>query len=247
MKIDWWTFGFQAVNVAVLIWLLGHFFWKPVAGMIEARRVATQKSTDDAKAVSDKAAAALADVERTRAGFAKERETILADAHKAADTAAAVVLAKAKSDADALQTAAKGDIAKDAKVQETAWADRSVDLAVDIARRLAGRLDGHAVQACFRQWMINEIRKLPASARTAVAGKDVTLDLASAVPLDAAAQQSCVKAIGDALGGEPQITFTNDAALIAGFELRGEHLIVGSNWRADLMTIRASLTDYHPA
>ncbi|WP_010219586.1 F0F1 ATP synthase subunit B family protein [Sphingomonas sp. PAMC 26621] len=241
MTIDWWTLGFQIVNVTVLIWLLGHFFWKPVAAMIAARRAATQKSIDDAKTASDTAAAALADVEKTRAGFAKERETILGDAHKAADAARAVVLAKAKSDAEALQTAAKADIAKDAKAQEGAWAQRSADLAVDIAGRLAGRLDGDAVQACFRQWLIEEIGKLPAQARKAAAAKEMKLMLASAVTLDAGTQQSCAKAIGEALGGDPQIAFTTDATLIAGFELSGEHLIVRSSWQADLVTIRADL------
>ncbi|WP_010189009.1 F0F1 ATP synthase subunit B family protein [Sphingomonas sp. PAMC 26605] len=241
MTIDWWTLGFQTVNVAVLIWLLGHFFWKPVAAMIAARRDATQKSTDDAKTASDTAAAALADVAKTRAGFAKERETILGDAHKAADAARAVVLAKAKSDADALQTAAKADIAKDTKAQEGAWAKRSADLAVDIAGRLAGRLDGDAAQACFRQWLIEEIGKLPAPARKAAAAKEMKLKLASAVPLDAATQPSFAKAIGEALGGDPQIAFTTDSTLITGFELSGEHLIVRSSWRADLATIRADL------
>ncbi|MGY2736571.1 F0F1 ATP synthase subunit B family protein [Sphingomonas sp. UYP23] len=241
MTIDWWTLGFQIVNVTVLIWLLRLFFWKPVAAMIAARRAATQKSTDDAKTASDTAAAALADVAKTRAGFANERETILGDARKAADVARAVVLAKAKSDADALQTAAKADIAKDAKTQEGAWSDRSADLAVKIAGRLAGRLDGDAVQACFRQWLIEEIGKLPAPARKAAAAKEMKLMLASAVTLDAGTQQSCAKAIGEALGGDPKIAFTTDATLIAGFELSGEHLIVRSSWQADLVTIRADL------
>ena len=39
MTIDWWTLGLQAVNVAVLIWLLGRFFWKPVAAMIETMAI----------------------------------------------------------------------------------------------------------------------------------------------------------------------------------------------------------------
>ena len=38
MTIDWWTLGFQSVNVAVLVWLLQHFFWRPVAAMIALRR-----------------------------------------------------------------------------------------------------------------------------------------------------------------------------------------------------------------
>ena len=38
MTIDWWTLGIQTVNVVVLVWLLQHFFWRPVAAMIEQRR-----------------------------------------------------------------------------------------------------------------------------------------------------------------------------------------------------------------
>ena len=38
MTIDWWTLGIQTVNVVILIWLLGRFFWRPVAAMIEQRR-----------------------------------------------------------------------------------------------------------------------------------------------------------------------------------------------------------------
>jgi len=29
MTIDWWTLGLQTVNVAILVWLLQRFFWRP--------------------------------------------------------------------------------------------------------------------------------------------------------------------------------------------------------------------------
>lgn len=241
MKIDWWTLGFQTVNVAILIWLLGHFFWKPVAEMIEARRASAQKLTDDAEATRAKATAALADVEKTRAGFAAERKAILADAHKEAEAASAARLAKAKIDADLLEVAAKTAIAKDKKEQEGAWAERSADLAIDIAGRLAARLDGAAVQACFLEWLLGEICKLPEPARKAAAAKDMKLVVASAVKLDAVERKSCGKAIAELLGGDPQLTFRTDHTLIAGFELLGDHLIVRSSWRADLAAIQADL------
>ena len=241
MKIDWWTLGFQVVNVAVLIWLLGHFFWKPVAGMIEARRASTQKLIDDAQATRASAAAALADVEKTRAGFAGEREAILADAHKTADAARTALLAKAQGDADTLEAAAKAAIAKGKKAQEAIWARRSSELAIDIAGRLAARLDDAATQACFFQWLLDEIGKLAEPARKAAAARETKLELASAVKLDAAARTRCGKSVAEALGGDPQIAFRTDADLIAGFELRGEHLIVSSSWRADLATIQADL------
>ena len=240
MTVDWWTLGFQTVNVAILIWLLGRFFWKPVAGMIAARQAATQQLTDEASAAQSKATAALADNEKTRAGFAKERETILADAHKAAEAAYAARLAQAETDAAALGAAAKEKSSKAEKAQSAAWADRSSELAVAIAQRLAARLNSAIVEACFLDWLVAEIEKLPKTA----AGKTnaVTLDATTATSPDAAAQTAIVAAIGAALGGTPHITFKTDPALIAGIELRGDHVIVNSSWRADLGIIRAGLS-----
>ena len=57
MTIDWWTLGFRAVNVVILVWLLQHFFWRPVAAIIEQRRSSTENTVADAKSVQDKAAA----------------------------------------------------------------------------------------------------------------------------------------------------------------------------------------------
>lgn len=241
MTIDWWTFGFQTVNVAVLIWLLGHFFWKPVAAMIEARRGATQKLTDDAAAAQTKATTALADVETTRAGFAKEREAILAEAHKTADAAGGALLAKAKADVESLEEEAKARIAKEGKAQESAWAERSTALAIDVAGRLASRLEGDAVQTCFMNWLLDGIRTLPEPVRKVAGATGTKLELASAIALDAAARTSYGKSIAEALGGDPQIAFRTDAELIAGYELHGEHLVVSSSWRADLATIQADV------
>ncbi|MGB7973009.1 MAG: ATPase, partial [Roseiarcus sp.] len=70
MTIDWWTLSFQAINVLILIWLLAHFFWRPVAAMISERRDAAQKTFADVEAKRAEAAAALADIARTRAGLA---------------------------------------------------------------------------------------------------------------------------------------------------------------------------------
>ena len=49
MKIDWWTLALQAVNAAVLIWLLAHFLFRPVADIIAARQKAAQQLLADAR------------------------------------------------------------------------------------------------------------------------------------------------------------------------------------------------------
>ena len=67
MTIDWWTLGIQTANVVILIWLLGRFFWRPVAAMIEQRRATAQRILAEAEGKRSEASVALAEIERTRA------------------------------------------------------------------------------------------------------------------------------------------------------------------------------------
>jgi F-type H+-transporting ATPase subunit b len=242
MTIDWWTLGIQTVNVLILVWLLGRFFWRPVAAMIEQRRVTAQRTLDEAEAKRGEATAALAEIERTHAGFTQEREAILAAAHDDAERARETRLKEAAKEAASLQATAEAAIEKEKEAADKAWTERASRLAVDIAGRLAARLDGPAVHAAFLDWLLKEIRSLPDPTRQAVAANGVTLEAISATPLDPADQERCRKLIGEAFGGHPQIAFKADSALIAGLELQGPHLVVSNSWRADLIRILADFT-----
>ena len=121
MTIDWWTLGIQAVNVVILVWLLARFFWRPVAAMIEQRRATAQQILTEAETKRSQAADALAEIERTRAGFDKEREAIIAAAHEAAEKARTTMLAAAAKEAATLETAARTAIEKERDAAEAAW------------------------------------------------------------------------------------------------------------------------------
>jgi len=127
-------------------------------------------------------------------------------------------------------------------VQEVVPAGRQLDRAVEIAERLAARLDGPTVRAAFLDWLLKELRTLPDSARQAVAANGLALEAISATPLDPADQAHYRELIGKALGSHPQIAFKADPGLIAGLELHGSHLVVRNSWRADLTQILADLT-----
>ena len=49
MHIDWSTLGLQTVNALVLIWLLAHFMFHPVADAIAGRQKAAVQLLDEAK------------------------------------------------------------------------------------------------------------------------------------------------------------------------------------------------------
>lgn len=241
MTIDWWTLGIQTINVLILVWLLGHFFWRPVAAMIEQRRTTTQTGLAEAEAKRAAATAALAQIERTRAGFAQERDAILKAAQDTAEHMRTALLNQAAKEAAVFETTAKAAIAKERDAAEQAWVTRASRLAVDIAKRLAARLDGPAVQIVFLDWLLKEIRGLPDAVRQTMAAQAGLLEAVSATPLEPADQEHYRKLIADAFGDSPQITFTTDPALIAGLELRSPHLIITNSWRADLVQILADL------
>jgi F-type H+-transporting ATPase subunit b len=243
MTIDWWTLGIQTVNVVILVWLLGRFFWRPVAFMIEQRRATAERILADAEAKRIEATAALAEIERTRAGFAQEREAILAAAHEVAERARVARLEEVARQTASLEARAKAAIEKEKVEAEKAWAARSSRLAVDIAARLAVRLDGPAVRAAFLDWLLKEIRGLPEPVRQAAAANGIALEAISATPLDPADQERYRALIGDAFGAHPQIVFKADPALIAGLELHGPHLVMSNSWRADLARILVELTN----
>lgn len=242
MTLSWWTLGIQTVNVVILIWLLGRFFWRPVAAMIEQRRATAQRIVAEAEAKRSEATTALAEIERTRAGFAQERETIMAEAHEASERERTTRLAEAEKQVRALEDAMKTTIAREKQAVDKAWAERASRLAVDIAERLAARLDGPAVRAAFLDWLVKEIRALPTSARQAAAAEGITLEATSATALLPADQDRYREQIGAALGVHPQIVFKADSALIAGLELQGPHFVVSNSWRADLTKILSGLT-----
>lgn len=241
MTIDWWTLAIQAVNVVILIWLLGHFFWRPVAAIIEQRRATVQQLLAEAETSRSQATDALAEIERTRQGFGKEREAILADARESAEKARAEILASATNQAAALETSAKTVIEKERDAAAKAWAERANRLAIEIAGRLAARLGNQAVNAAFLDWLLSEIGKLPASVRSNIAANGAALEAVSGTPIEPAEQRRYRQLIEEAFGAHPQLSFKVDPTLIAGLELRGPHLVINNSWRADLANILADL------
>jgi len=241
MIVDWWTLGLQTVNLVVLIWLLGRFFWRPVAAAIEERRATATRILDEAAAKRAEATEALAEVERARAGLSQERETILAAAHDAAKKALAAGLDEALQEAAAQRASAAADIEKDKAAAARAWSDRATDLAVEIAGKLASRLALPAVRAAFLDWLTMELQRLPDPERQVLAANGVHFQAVSAAPLDADERETVRTRIETALGGRPEIAFSVDPALIAGLELHGPNLEVRNSWRADLDRILADL------
>lgn len=243
MTIDFWGLGLQAVNVLILVWLLSWVFWRPVAGAITKRQDAAQTMLGDAKAAQAEADEALAEITRTRAGIAAEREALLAEAAAKAETEAEKVLNTAREKAEKYVDAARIASQREADANSSENAAQSAQLAVEIAQKLLGRLDTAAVQAAFLSLLIEAIEQMSPGDRAELVGSTTGIDVVSAHDLKDTDKAKITKTIQHVLGGQAKLSFVTDPDLIAGLEMRTVHFVLHNSWQSDLSRILKNVND----
>jgi F-type H+-transporting ATPase subunit b len=242
MQIDWWTLAFQAVNVLILIWLLSRFLYRPVTAAIAARQQAADRLLADAEAARAAAAAEAAALKSQRDGLAAEAERKAAEMHAEIDRDRARLIAEAKADAAAVAKQAEAAAAA-ARARVTAeLQEKAAILAGDMAATLLRRLPQAQITDAMFQVLLGSLRALPEEERRRLAA-DAPLAMVTAAPLDDATRDRYLRALADALPPSASLSLAVDPALIAGFELHGQHMRVRNSWRADLDRMLATLKE----
>lgn len=244
MHIDWWTLALQTINVLILIWILGRFFFRPVADLVAKRREEAAKLIADADAARKEAEDLRAEATQLRAGIDAQRDRLIADARKAAEAEKTSSLAQLSSELEQHRKDAAIAIERERAVMQRAVLDRASELSVQIARRLLERLPANTAFSAFLDGLIGELGRLPIEVRNSLATSDPKhpLEIAAAATLDDRQAARLREAISAALdGSELPMRLVCDPGLIAGFEIRGRNIIVRNNWQADLATIRKEL------
>ena len=99
MGIDWITFSAQLVNLAILVYLLYRFLYKPMLNAIDGREA---RITEEIKKSRDMAAEAekrLDELNRKHAELETQRQQILQQAHRVADELQARLEREIRADA----------------------------------------------------------------------------------------------------------------------------------------------------
>jgi F-type H+-transporting ATPase subunit b len=245
MHFDPWTFGLQAANFLVLVWLLHRFLYRPVLGIVAARQAAAKKLTADLDEQARAAEALRHDLEAQRAAIARERDAALAEARNAAAAERKVLMAAAHSDADAVRSAAQTSFERERADLVGSLGRDATRLAVSIVRRLLQETPGRAAQDAMLRLVCEDVERLPDEAKQRIckriAGDEHTPDVVTAAPLDLESQRSIAERLAKALGTPVQPTFSVDPNLIAGVEVRFPFTILRRAWSEDLRRIEAEL------
>jgi F-type H+-transporting ATPase subunit b len=243
MHIDWWTLALQTVNVLVLVWILGRFFFRPVTAIVARRQEEAKKLLADAEAARRQAEATRADADKARAEIDARRLELLDQVQKEAKVERVRLVEEALQEAAKMRAAAAAAAERDRTEAEEALLQHAEELSLEIARRLLGRLRPESALATFTDGLCREIRTLTPEMRAGL--KSVSpgelLELRSSSDLSDDQKRFVREQLADALGFEPAVAFRRDNELMAGLELRGPTTIVRNNWRSDLDRIREEL------
>jgi F-type H+-transporting ATPase subunit b len=202
MHLDLWTLALQAINAAVLIWLLARFLFRPVRAMIDQRRQAAEALLADADAARARAEADAAEIAHQRAGFAATGEQILAEAHARAAADAAALRDQAVQAAERMRQDVAAGIAQERSAMQASIAVEAAELAVSIARRLVARVPEEAVTEALLRDLAERVAGLAENERDRLAA--APLEIVTAAPLNPQEQSACRTWLGMALDGRWQ-------------------------------------------
>ncbi len=236
MQFDWVTFGFQIVNVLVLLAILRRFLFRPVADMVARRQADITAAQDAADAARARAAELQADGRAAVQGATDARADLLAAAQAEATRQGAGLIADARVRADAIVQEARKDAARVIVDAQGDTLRRARDLAETIAARALSALPAPPTAEGFAHRLAQELAAMPGDRRGAMlGGADLRL-IAPARP--APGELAPLEPLG--LDRAP---IDLDPALIAGLDLLSAAGRVRNSLAHDLDRISEALRD----
>ena len=247
MRFDWWTLALQTINFVVLVWLLTRFLYKPVLGMIDARRAEVAQQYAGAAAAEAKAKALLEGTEKERAGIAAERSDALRAAVAAAEEAAKARRVQAEREAASLLDEARKTLATERDEASAAVREASLDLGTEIARRLLADLPTELRAEAWLERVEQHLANVTPAEREALNSSlngGGNLHVVTALPLPEPVAVIWRTRLGRAFGAGTAVDFECDPALIAGTELHFPSAILRFSWRSVLETMRGEIGNH---
>lgn len=244
MQIDWWTFGLQAINFLILVWLLQRFLYRPVLAVIARRRAEAEKSFEEAgrrEALADKA---RHEAESELSAEKATREKMMADARAQIESERKKMIEQARKDAAAVAESARAKIGEERDAALKSLRAQAVDLGVDVANRLLAQTVSKPLDDIFLDRICGHLAAMPAERRAefeSELARDGKLSVVTAAALDKTEQERWRKKISESLNAKPKMDFAVDPALIAGAELHFHNAILRFSWRDSVEQARREL------
>lgn len=239
MELDWSTVALEILNFLVLVWLLKHFFYRPVLAVIEKRRADTEAVIATARQQATDAEALKADYTARLAALAAERELAMA---RLSDE----IAAERERRLQALNAELATERERQQMLQAREQAERTAALtreAMQLAARFAGRLCERLASPALETRLLlmarEEIQAAPGGTRDALCAALQAMSepvrFTTAFPLDAETQAACIASLAEFAGQPIRAEFSVDPSLLAGLHIQAGAWTLAANLRDELV------------
>jgi F-type H+-transporting ATPase subunit b len=221
--IDWFTVGAQALNFAILVWLLKRFLYAPILAAIDAReeRVAAELADADAKRTA--AQQERDDYRRRNQELDQQREQLMTLARSAADAERRRLGEDARTAIEALTAKRKDALANEARHLNSTLTRKTQAEVLAIARKVLADLAGASLEERITEVFIQRVREMDSAARARLARglKAATRPalVRSAFDLPAEQRAAVQKALTEVLASEIPLRFETAPEIVGGIEL----------------------------
>lgn len=223
MLIDWFTVGAQALNFAVLVWLLKRFLYQPVLNAIAAREDLVAKQIADADALQRTAEEQRQDYAQKSDAFEKERAALLHTAQQEAQAERDQLLAGARQIADALSVQRREALRGELALLQRTLGESTQREVFGISRRVLADLASAPLEERVADLFTQRLNQLEDAERSKLLSELVKPGaqalVRSAFDLPDAQRAAMETAIHMRLGTPAALHFATAPELVCGIEL----------------------------
>ena len=251
MSFSWTTFGLQAVNFLVLVWLLKRFLLKPVGAIVARRRQEISSAQAAADAARQSAEKARKDFESRQSQIEAQRQIVLDQGRAQLADERSKMIEEARAEIAKLKSATLKHVDEERDSAAHEVFDSAVKIAMRLAQRLLQQFAAPRLEELFLYRVLDHLDHLAPAERAALLGQfghdGGQLIVATAYPLGPESESKWRVALSERLGGRSQIAFTTDTGLIAGAELKFPHAILRFSWRDAIADVQRELNQHEHA
>lgn len=243
MIIDWFTVGAQALNFAILVWLLKRFLYKPILHAIDARekRIAEELADADAK---------RAEAKKERDGFQnknkefdEQRATLVSQATSEVQAERQRLLNEARRAAVALRADRRDALNREHQILSDEITRRTQEEVFAIARKTLTDLAATSLEERLVEVFTRRLHELDGKAKEELAAALGTAPdpalVRSAFELPAPQREAIQSALNETFSAQIPVSFETAPDVISGIELTAQGRRVGWNISEYLASLQA--------
>ena len=223
MLIDWYTVGAQALNFAILEWLMKRFLYKPILDAIDSREKRIAAALADADAKKAEAHKERDEFQRKNDEFDQQRASLLDHATTDADVEGQRLLDEVRKAADALSASRQEALRSDLQRLNQALLRRTQQEVFAIARKTLADLAAVSLEERIVDVFARRLRALDGLAKENVARALTTgtgtAVLRSAFELPAEQRATIQSVVNEAFAAKVALRFETEPDLVGGIEL----------------------------